>query len=1746
MATKFPLSGNQVSGAARPGPRRGRRSRRRGIALVSVVAVLVLLMIVATPFLLSMRDSAHRGERVLWSDRANAEAESLFEQVRGHLTTSVEHVERRALDSLGAGAGAQGEVRPPNFATPSADTADEFALPAELLAEMNVLSGRDHRVWDVEVRDAQSRFNLNSCSFGILANLLGCAELTGPLESSDDRIAVSDLTGFPAEDGVVRIGTEVIRYKTADPRTKTLEGCERGAFSGRPECGPAKQHEQGKLVIPEASVQIGMRPFRRIPGVWTRYTNVYEARAVSEMGVAALEPESFDRLRRFVTAWNGNAVGDGWSNPQQIRNGITAGTKAGDLVLQLKNIRYFGPGTVVMITDGVNRDYGVVVDVRGTEYVEVLAEVRHDYAADQSRIYSLARAPINVNTADAETLSLCFLNLRLRGKETRVDRRAADGLARFLKERTTEDEEAPGVYRSWKEFVAALDEARSREILNGDQHEAVLKNALNPNDSQLGFSTVPFVFRSYDVYEARVTASLLGIQGQELARRELFRTFEVSTGRSSTFVVESQADFQEQIRLSRDGKWFATYPANVASTYEGRNIPPSEYYAYATRSRFPEVDRAPGVGHAQLAPGAFRFTGRDDRFIHFDEQDAPDGIDLDAQSLEISVDGPYSANDRKADLVAYAEVPGRTDEVELGLAPFACSFWYKPRWDQDNSEHVIFDYGREEPAMNRVALRYDGEKRALVLTVWDATRETRGCSIEAPVGPGATTTFEKDRWYHVAVAVHGCSPEMMSLFVDAEQQGRALLSTKLVTSIPATGPLNAVSVEDARDFPDEGVLLVHADEGLELIEYSGKQDTSFTVRRRKARSIDDTLDTSLEPARSTPAGSRVTLYGFTAPLLTDVKRGGSRTDLAMGPWRVFRCHGTDVGMLNYSVPGTGGQPPSSGTLQFAGIGRIDGYTPVVTLTEWDTGAADNAILDDIGPQGAEGLAMVVSAVYTSASLAASGATVDPQMTVTGGGNNGMNDGASIGGADIVRYRVEQTSSNGVQVTLLQQGVSLRHYDSSVWTSPANANGGRFIPTYDYGYTTPNPNGTNYAILTNGGLPYNGAYTAFIPIALTGSTGGDYLDPADAEPQLGSLGAGSYAPGPAYVQVDGEWFKYDTYDQNAVSGKVAFYRDTRLDDVAQLWGFASIPVTLSNPSQSAGIGGGGGQQSTNTEPPRTEDYNDPANAPQAPAGSTVNTNEQNPPITTLQIAQNLDFRSWENRTNQQIHHVANTLPADHAGGVEIVACFATTPGDQGEFSAAGQGAYAGYGDLLTLRDLRGSDEQIRVQWGYRNWVGPTLATTQDWRWDRPQFPLDLRRWPSRAWTRVLKFPSGELPDAQLTANQAKVKFGKRFDDQNPAGAMVDELAFLEVKAPEDDTFRDMAYLGEVPAQLSAPTTNTPIRFLGIDENTDEIPVHWQYYEPSNRLLVLNGLPIHEDVFPSDGGVIRIDEELILYTEIDLSNGKIKGCRRGCFGTQPASHRYGAVVAPVEAFATTRLLADADEQTASFQLADNTDFPDDGYIRIADLGEIVGYTEWEPNVLSGPLRRLDAASAAAVEREEETGRQSGGGLFRGRFSTDAASYQIGDVVLAMPFRYYDRYAELSDDPESSYVQFTWTKRNAVWKRVTWDELPKTNVEVIAHVRFPGGPEWDSERIVRVGQQQMPAASDRRNWIYEIADAKAENLMNVEADRIEVRMLIRYARGAYDRTVTPPPDSWKDTPEVRKVVVEYVAPSAVMSQE
>ena len=1766
MTTKLPMNDNQVVGCERRPGRRG----ERGIALISVIAVLVLLAMIATPFLLTMTQSKERGDRFLYTGRADAEAQALFETVRSELIGGIECVERRKLDDLGPGAVSAGQD-PPADATPTYDTPAEMTMSAATLARFNRATAKEHRVWAADIVDSQTLFNLNNCSYGVLANILGHTEVTAATTSDKTSIPLLRVPeSFPKQDGIVRISGECVKYKRIVGNE--LVDCERGYMASVRGNGPAHDIELAEPVILEACYQIATRPFRLRQGTWVRYTNIDQARTISDLGVAALLPQDFERLRPYVTAWNGNAVGDGWCNPQLVRNGITAADNT-NLYVKLKNVRYFGPGTMVRITDGVNEDYGVVSKIRGTDEVLLAGQIAHDYAADQARIYCLARAPINVNTADVATLALCFTGLHMRGKSTTISDRQAESLAIHLKNwtrvvppgTTPAVKPQPGVFRNWEDFTKALEDAQTAGTIDDDACQAVLLNAMNANDSQLGFSTVPFVFRSFDMYEVRAIVSIQGAGGREMARRELRRVMEVSATRSGTFVIETQDDFQDQIIKSRDAKYMATYPDNVDASYDGKNIPASEYKAFRQRSNFPSTARDSGIGDVQLLPAASRMGdgNRKDYINHFDEERIPDGFEIAKSPYTISVDTPYDpVKGKSLDLVDVVTIDGHGSDIELGLKEFAVSFWYRPEWERDNSQHIIFDYGLDNDHMDRVSLRYEpAPLNALVLACNGATREQRSSMV---IYRFDHTTWTAKEWYHIACHVHGSAPGMSELWVDGEKQGAPYGLTRLTGTVPATGGGmgQTINVEDARDFPDTGVLLVYGKDGIELMEYNRKTQDSFTIQRRKARSVVNDLTDSVP--RSHVEGDIVQLYGFTGPLLTDLKKGGGTLDAAIGPWRAYRMLyegdilvDTNSNRIAYGL----GTPPSGTTAAVV----------TIPLAEWDSGSTDPGILDDLGPAGTFGIGMIASynQGYAAGGPALSCDSTSLQQAVRGVAQSNTR----IGGVDIVVYQVSQSVQGAVDI--LARGLTLKHAQANVYDQGPP----RFFPKHEYGDQSPHYNPPDFS-----GGSVAGSLTAFIPIAvLAQATNADYLDPADKEPQLRTQLCirndrdPLLRDGHAYAQIDGEWFAYDTYDPDistaasALAGKVAFYRDLRLDDfAASIGAFEATNLVITAPTvqASAGQGGGSGGNSSNDEPPVAQELNPEGTYPPVPVNSGGTNGVQprlgNTDLTTKYLADRFDFRGYVNSNTQEQHRIANTIPAEHAGAVPILPAFLLTTGNCLETTFTQNDgavfAYPGFNDLITLRDVNGNDEQVRVQWGYMGWCALTAVTNQTWLWDRPQGGdgnAAMRRWDSRAWTSALKFPCGEMADGAATKASQNILFGKKYDNTGSvSGATIDELYFPQFKrAPKNRP--DYTFLGIVPPEVadanlaaqqqqSGTPVNPPV-FTGItDDKTTEFHVHMPVLDASGQVLDTDGIPIHVDTYSTDGGVVLIDDELIMYDEFDPETGRFSGCIRGAFNTDPHPHGYEARVIGVQSFPTTRLTSPIDTSTASYELEDTSDFPDDGYLRVGLSSEIIGYTNWDVRHLSAPLGRFDPTQDNTTRDPNKEKKKVAGSIFRGRFGTIPQAADAGAIAIAMPFRVYDRYAERADDPEQSYLQLSWTKHGAIWKRITWDEDPRKFINVIALVRFSGGPPWDSSKIVRVGQEQMPV-DDRRQYLYQIDDPTAINLLNVEADRIEVRIGMRYEEGAYNRLAPDiAPDSWKETPAIRKVTVEYVAPPQVLTQE
>jgi hypothetical protein len=495
-----------------------------------------------------------------------------------------------------------------------------------------------------------------------------------------------------------------------------------------------------------------------------------------------------------------------------------------------------------------------------------------------------------------------------------------------------------------------------------------------------------------------------------------------------------------------------------------------------------------------------------------------------------------------------------------------------------------------------------------------------------------------------------------------------------------------------------------------------------------------------------------------------------------------------------------------------------------------------------------------------------------------------------------------------------------------------------------------------------------------------------------------------------------------------------------------------------------------------------------------------------------------------------------ISADHSAGVDLIPCFRISHG-------LGR---PGRSDRVTLITADGADdEERRVNHAFYGggeipgnipigMVALTEFTDRAYLWtDSKKKTLERanettgKRWfvelDTRETTRMLKFPSGEMP----TEVAESVSFCQGLESSGVAQSFLDEVGF-------ETDLSDKGYILYDPEMLQVDEENPQgFEIPGIDEEAEEIPIR-QFKSP-------DGLPI--DGLPETGGVVKIDDELIAYRELDTSGGYLLGCERGILGTTPAYHSVPSRIIPMAGIVVTKLEGALSATAAEIPVSDASEFPRAGYLRIGE--ELIGYTSRTDSSFTMPARRsaIDEETSSLDPEEEDVDAASG--LFRARFGTEAREHDDEAIVYAMPFRYWDRYAKYADDAEMSHFQVQKHVPGAVWKRIAWTEFLVPNVDIALLVRFEGGPTWDSDRVIELGTDPMPR-EDRASYLYLIKEPHEANRLNVRSDRIQIRVLFPYLLGAYDRSVEPMPDEWKDTPRLKALRIEYVAPSTVLYHE
>ena len=129
-----------------------RNGSETGVALIMVIVVLMALVVIATPFTISMRNQSRNAVELLHSERARRDCELLRNMALERIKDT--HPDRDIL-------------------TPLADDESEWPLDDLSLPQSGKGPEALDRISSVRAMDLQGRINANTASIYLLANLFG-------------------------------------------------------------------------------------------------------------------------------------------------------------------------------------------------------------------------------------------------------------------------------------------------------------------------------------------------------------------------------------------------------------------------------------------------------------------------------------------------------------------------------------------------------------------------------------------------------------------------------------------------------------------------------------------------------------------------------------------------------------------------------------------------------------------------------------------------------------------------------------------------------------------------------------------------------------------------------------------------------------------------------------------------------------------------------------------------------------------------------------------------------------------------------------------------------------------------------------------------------------------------------------------------------------------------------------------------------------------------------------------------------------------------------------------------------------------------------------------------------------------------------------------------------------------------------------------------------------------------------------
>lgn len=1500
-----------------------------------------------------------------------------------------------------------------------------------------------------------------------------------------------------------------------------------------------------------------------------------------------VDPTTID-MRNLLTEHSYRA--SQWVNPQTCRGFGTRSISAGEAkmlglpgptkaeALFVDNTSSYGPGVRVRITHGADVFYALCTKA---PYGAVILDTKPPEALTRppAVIEAEARHPVNINTAPREVIAACLIGLKILGRtDSAIDADKAKKVADRIVTQTFTD---------WDDLRKFLGTLREEQLITRTDSRAIFSNAKNPLDLFLvGSGTMPFCYRSYDVYAIEGSGTYSDSSANQRAHHAFREVVALTPPRPVEWKVESQVDFEREMS-GPTGNLIQSYPAWIAGGGKASDA------------------RGRGVGDIRSV------IARDTRGggIVFEEH-------FDRTQEGSPIGGGYSIVPDK--LLGQPDWTQQkpTPDIQAG----GIEFW--TRFDSIGSgESVLFDTG-VKPAENRITLFYDG--RDLVLRAYDATLDRWSAVVRA-----ADMDFKTGVWYHIGAYWKGTRYAHLALMVDGRAVGRFAHADdrgdetigRLAGSL--SGVSDVIGVKGADTFPDVerdesgDVIPVAIEVGGEVMSYVGKSSGSLTLKGSVGQNTviyrgDSGKGGNLQRFRGTipvahPAGAAVSLFGYSNLLkveqMSEQELGGM---FAIAIMQMLNPQGLPGMPGDGRVPGMPKVPPGPGG-GIKGGGGSDGDNGD-SQSRADGGAVLGVLLPD-------------AAVFADDGKG-------PGLRPGGGGNgngggNGGGNGNGGGGNGLA-------PGGGAGAGGAAGGG--KGGGSTTPARPFNALVVDRIPVV-YGQTQENvPTRTALCIL--GAIPY------VFPLPKGGQIMGLGIDPnenkmggaaSDADPigegdgaggAGGGKGRGNGNPGNGGNGVGqgdprrGPKEKPGVKPQDAGGGGGNSGGSGKpdgivlpLSDVLAMPDDAGISPA---PPGGKGNGNGGGVGAGNGAGNGGNKGGVPLNIPQEmakypPRGFLLIGTPMHDRV-VRQISQNtacgMEIIYYSGHNDKEFTGIERSHFGTNPDRLplvttlwyindkfELVYILRTLPAMIYSIQIS---SIAGYGSpcLVQIDDewilgdpfsWKGEDYLLGLQppspipdvlvalplegFRFRDGMGDGLAGVT----------IDLLRgFPLHG-----LIPNGPPPDplAGPKDHKAGMKVIPVFAVQDPWCGRGDWVTIVEKGQAQKDRQRvrrsESLYKTQDPSNIRASNfaafwdlvkrehrpdgkLNRLLKFPS-GELLSELPSSARVGAPDSSLAASTEHPTRGTVdeirgfsgpkgnflvdailqnkdtgvkmngvrgIPATGGAIKVGDEFIGYCQaggVMLSN-----CARGYLGSPAEAHDRGERAFSLSFLPVTALGGNLTKEGQRIPLGAQSSQA----LALGGLGAVAQSAQGTPGFGPYGYIRVDDEIIGYTwnrgSRLEMPVNEKGQGIFRGAFGTRAEPHSPSGPIFAIPYRYFDRYRPESFDSQMQYFEAGTCITNATWRRVTWEGQVPDGIRLHVLARVDGKPEWTTP------------PTNKSGGLYEFTQPAGKNAMDLRGDQLEIRLYIEYREGAYTT------DAWKATPVIDTLSAEYTRPITTLVHE